>query len=155
MAPLDLRRLFADPWEGEGVLWRPWWLRALPAPATFRFRTEITSGAGDSWEVRDATTLPDGTVRVRTMHCEQLAPDRLRLSAEDMPGGAEIRSHEDGFDFTPYVIRTPVLGPLRVPLRHHDRVRLEKGDAMSDTIELRLLGVRVGRVTMRLRRAPG
>jgi len=69
-----------------------------------------------------------------------------------MPGGAEVRLRGDGFDFSPYLIRTPVLGRLRLPLRHFDAVQLEEDGTMLDTIELRLLGVRLGRVTMRLSR---
>jgi hypothetical protein len=34
----------------------------------------------------------------------------------------------------------------------YDVVRLEDGDTMIDTVELRLLGVLVARVTMRLKR---
>jgi Protein of unknown function (DUF3833) len=149
---LDLREVFAAPWEGEGVLWRPWWLRALPVPSAFTFRSEIRDLRGDEWDVLDTTTFPDGTVQRRVMSCRRLAPDRLVLSAPDMPGGAEVRPRADGFDFTPYVIRTPVLGPLRVPLRHHDRVELQPDGTMLDVIELRFLGLRVGVVTMRMRR---
>lgn len=35
------------------------------------------------------------------MHCEQLAADRWRLTADDMPGGTEGRLRGDGFDFSP------------------------------------------------------
>jgi hypothetical protein len=42
-----------------------------------------------------------------------------------------------------------------LPLRHYDSVKLEDGGTMIDTIELRFLGVVVGRVAMRLMRVPG
>ena len=69
-----------------------------------------------------------------------------------MLGGAQVRLRHDGFDFTPYVIRTPVLGRLRVPLRHHDTVCVTADRTLTDTIEVRLLGLRVATVTMRLGR---
>ena len=150
--PLDLRHLFAQPWAGTALVWRPWWLRWLPAPGLFEFRSEIASSEGDSWDVIDTTTFPDGTVRERRMRARQLAPDRLTLTADDMPGGAVVRPRADGFDFTPYVIRTPLIGPLRLPLRYFDEVHLEDDGTMIDTIELRFLGIRLARVTMRLRR---
>lgn len=151
-APLDLRELFAEPWEGAATLWRPRWQRWLPAPSEFRFRTESLDHANDSWEVLDTITFPDGSIQQRRMHCDQLANGLLRLTADDMPDGAEVCPRQDGFDFTPYVIRTPVLGSLRVRLRHFDRVQLEPDGTLTDTIELRFLRVRVGILTMQLRR---
>lgn len=88
------------------------------------------------------------------MHAQQLAEDRLRVTADDMPGCAMLRSRIDGFEFSPYVIRTRVLGPLRLRPSHYDSVRLEADDTMTDTIELRFLGVVVGRITVRLKRIP-
>src|SRR5215211_6899846 len=105
--PLDLREVFAQPWEGNADVWRPWWLRPLPLPSTFAFRSEILNQTGDRWDVLDTTTSPDGSVRQRRMHCRQVAPDQLRLTADDMPEAAEVHPRSDGFDFAPYVIRTP------------------------------------------------
>jgi hypothetical protein len=153
--PLDLRSVFAEPWSGDARLWRPWWLRWLPIPSRFAFRSEIADVTDSGWEVRDTTTFPNGQVQVRTMRCTPLADGRLRLSAEDMPGGAEVTPRPDGFDFSPYTIKTPVLGPLRVSLRFTDNVRLEPDQTMVDEIEMRYLGVRVGMVRMRLRRTTG
>ncbi len=67
-----------------------------------------------------------------------------------MPGGAEVIARQDGFDFSSYTITTSVLGPLRVPLRFTDSLRLTSLDTMLDKIEMRFLGVLVGRVTIRL-----
>ena len=152
VAPLDLRELFAQAWEGDGELWRPWWLRALPLPTAFRFRSESLNRTPDAWDVLDTMTFPDGRTQQRRMHCERLATGVLRLAAKDMPGGATVHPRSDGFDFAPYVIRQPTLGRLRLPLRHHDTVSLQPDGTMLDTIELRLLGVRVGIVTLHLHR---
>ena len=146
--------MFARPWEGDAIVRRPWWLRPLPGPTEFRFRSEIENVAADSWDVVDTTTFPGGTVQRRRMHARLVSPSCVELSAGDMPGGARVSARSDGFDFTPYVIRTPVFGRVRVPLRHRDTVRLLAEDELLDEIELRLLGIRVGRVSMRLRPAP-
>jgi hypothetical protein len=151
--PFDLRDIFARPWEGDAVVERPPWLRWFPAPHSFRFSTEIANVSGDEWDVIDTVTLPGGSVQRRTMHARQIAPDRVRTTADDMPGGTELRLRDDGFDFTPYVIRTPVLGPLRLPLRYTDSVRLEADGTLVDRIEMRFLGAFVGRITMRLQPA--
>src|SRR5947209_3644230 len=140
--PLDLRQVFARPWAGEAELWQPRWLRLFPAPRQWTFRTEILNDSGNAWYVLDTTTFPNGVIQRRQMHCEVLAPDHLRLTAEDMPGGAGLHPRSGGFDFDPYVIRTRVLGPIRVPLRHFDTVQLQADGTMLDTIELRFLGIR-------------
>jgi len=151
--PLDLRELFAQPWSGSAELWRPWWLRWLPIPSSFRFRSEIVNLTDTGWDVRDTTTFPNGRIQVRTMHCSRIANGRLRLTADDMPGGAEVTPRHDGFDFSPYTIQTPILGPLRVALRFTDSVQLQRDQTMVDTIKLSYLAVHVGTVTMRLQRA--
>lgn len=150
-APLDLREVFAQPWAGPAVLRLSWWLRWLPIPDRFEFRSEILDVSDSGWEVRDISTFPDGRSQVRTMRCETLADGRLRLTAEDMPGGATVTPRPDGFTFSPYTIKMPVLGSLRVALGFSDTVRLQPDATMLDAIEMRYLGVRVGKVTMRLR----
>lgn len=151
---VDLREVFAQPWEGPAEVWRPVWLRLLPLPKSFVFRSEILNESGDSWDVLDTSTFPDGTVQQRRMRCRQIAPDRLELAAGDMPQGAEVHLRSDGFDFAPYVVRTSVLGPLRLSLRAFDTVRIQADGTMLDVIELRFRGIRVARVTMCLRRIP-
>jgi hypothetical protein len=151
---VDLRELFARPWAGSAQLWRPRWLRWLPAPDRFDFRSEIADVTEEGWEVIDTSTFVNGRVEVRRMRCTVLADGRMRLDADDMPGGAIVTPRDDGFDFTPYRIRTPVLGPLRVTLRFTDRVRLTPDATMLDEIELRYLGLLVGRITMRLAPVP-
>lgn len=150
--PLDLREVFARPWAGPATVWYPWWLRWLPLPDRFDFRSEIVDPTDTAWTVRDTSTYPDGGVEVREMHCDLVAPGRMRLSAADMPGGAEVVTSPDGFRFSPYTLRTPVAGRLRVPLRFRDAVRIEPDGTMVDEIEMRFARLVVGRVTMRLRR---
>lgn len=150
---LDLRELFAVPWEGVASLWRPLWARWVPAPSTFRFRTEITNLAEDSWDVIDTTTYPNGRIEQRRMRAHQISPTQISLSADDMPDGAQNHLRPDGFDFEPYLLRTRVLGPVRIPLRFRDQARLtDDGQTLVDRFEMRLLGILVGRVTLRLKR---
>ena len=149
--PLDLREVFARPWAGEATLWRPWWLRWVPLlPTGFGFRTEVTSqGAG--LVVNDTQTFPNGRVWQRTMYCEPTGPNGWRMSAADMPGGAEITVGSDGYSFA-YTIWALVFGPVKVRLKCRDEVRFVDEASLIDTIEMRFLGIHVGTVTMRLRR---
>jgi uncharacterized protein DUF3833 len=150
--PLDLRRVFAQPWEGDGTVSHAWWLRWLRLPNQFRFRSETANVDTESWDVIDTTTFPDGSVQRRVMRARQLDAGRLILAADDMPGGAEVHVRAGGFDFSPYVIRMPVVAGLRLPVRHRDKVRLIGDREMVDTIELSIFGLHVARVTIRLER---
>jgi len=151
--PLDLREVFARPWSGPASLWRPWWLRWLPLAAPAHFRTEIydvhlaeTTGL----TVKDTMTFSNGRVWQRMMTAQLLAPGRWRVSAEDMPRGAEQTVSADGFAFTPFTILAPVLGRVRVPLRCRNEIAFLDPENMVDTSEMRFLGIRVGRMEMRL-----
>jgi hypothetical protein len=151
-AVLDLRDLFSTPWDGTGTLWLPWWLRWVPQERAFSFRSEILEPGVEAWDVLDTMTFPNGSTWPRMMHCRVIADGRLQLSADDMPGGAEITPRHDGFEFSRYLISAPVIGPIRVRLRCRDRVTMSADGNMTDRIELRFLGIRVGLMEMCLAR---
>ena len=155
---LDLRMLFARPWSGDAAIRRPWWLRwlALPVASGFHFHTEISDvdlAETTGLLVHDTTTFPNGRTWRRTMTARLVGPGHWMISAKDMPGGAEQIVTGDGFRFTRYTILTPVLGPIRIPLRCDDEVRLVDARTMTDTIEMRFLGLHVGTVEMVLTQA--
>jgi hypothetical protein len=78
-----------------------------------------------------------------------VAPDRIETTADDMPGGTQVHLEERGFRFRPYLLVVP-LGRLRLRVRCRDRCWLDDDDVLHDKIEMRFLGVRIARITMRL-----
>ncbi len=105
------------------------------------------------WLVHDTTSWIDGRVEHRDGTARLLAPDRVRLTYDDMLGGTEIRLHAEGFSFSTYhmLIAVPVL-PIPVLVRARDNCRWDATTGeLSDTIELQLLGIPVGRLLMRTR----
>jgi hypothetical protein len=127
-------------------------LRWVPLlPTRFEFSTQAVP-RGDGVLVHDTQTFPSGKVWERTMQGELVEPGLWRMTADDMPGGTTITVGSDGYTFTPYRIRVPVLGPLTVTLRCHDEVRFSDDSSLTDTIEFRFLGIPVGTLTMQLRR---
>lgn len=154
-APLDPRELFSRPWAGPVTVVRPRWLRWLPVASSFQFHTEISdvdAAETTGLVVHDTTTFPNGRTWERTMIARLIAPGQWKVSARDMPGGAEQRFSSDGFQFTPYTVLAPVFGPIRLPLRCNDEIRLVGETSMVDTVEMRFLGVHVGTATIRLAR---
>lgn len=157
ITPLRPREFFAGPWSGEGE-WEPRpWLRWLPGPRRFRFHTSTSWVTDQLWFVHDTTTWEDGLVERRDGTACLIAPDRIRLTYDDMLGGTEIQLRADGFTFAPYrmLIASPMmLGPLQVQARDTCRWDPATGE-LHDTIELRLLALPLGCQTIRMRRQSG
>jgi hypothetical protein len=104
------------------------------------------------WLVHDETRWDDGQVDRRDGTARLVGPDRIRFTYDDMPGGTEIHLREDGYDFAPYrmSIALPLL-PFPLVVRCLDSNRLEASGEIVDEIDIYLLGVPLGRQTMRLR----
>jgi hypothetical protein len=147
LTPLRPREFFSHPWAGTGEF--------VPALLTsrlsrrFRFRSECEFLADDHWIVHDTMEFEEGETSPRTMHARLVAPDRIETTAEDMPGGTEVRLEERGFSFRPYVLKVP-FGPLRLRMRFNDRCWLDEAGVLHDEIDIRFMRMPVGRISMRL-----
>jgi hypothetical protein len=76
----------------------------------------------------------------------------LRMTYDDMLGGTEVRLRSDGYGLGPYTMLVAAPGlPLRLPVRCTDSCRLEPDGSLIDSIDLSMLGVRVGRQIMHLK----
>jgi hypothetical protein len=115
----------------------------------FRLTSKATWLSDTIWVVDDCFVFASGRVLRRRMFSELVAPDRVHVTADDMPGGADILLHERGFQFTPY----DALGARReggrvVRLRCVDECTLDDGGFLHDTIKMRFWGFPVA--TMRI-----
>jgi hypothetical protein len=151
--PLSPREFFATPWEGTGE-WQPLGLgRLLPQPRRLRFRSWTTPITDEAWLVHDETTWENGRIDRRDGVATILGPTRLRLTYDDMPGGTHADLREDGFSFAPYRIAVPApILPVMVLVSCRDECVLGTDGELVDSIEIRCLGLALGRLQMRLRR---
>lgn len=117
-----------------------------------RFRSFTTWLTDETWLVHDTTTWEDGRIERRDFLATLIAPDRVRLTGAEMPGGTEIRLAADGFVFSPYLISAvvPIL-PIPVLVRCEDSSRLEPTGELVNTVDISLLGLALGRQLIRLR----
>ena len=152
LTPARPREFFGRPWSGQGE-WRPRpWLSWLPGPRRMRFRSFTTWLTDEVWLVHDTTTWEDGRIERRDFLATLIAPDRIRLTGAEMPGGSEIKLAADGFSFSPYLISAVVpMLPVPVLVRCDDSSRLGPGGELVNTVEVSLLGLALGRQAMRLR----
>jgi hypothetical protein len=144
-------RFFAQTWQGDGELALRGPLARLPGARHFTFRSFTTVVSQDFWIVHDETRWEDGRIELRDGLCRRIDQTTLRMTYDDMLGGTEIRLRPDGYDLGPYTMLVAAPGlPLWFPVRCSDSCRLKPNGSLIDTIELAILGVRIGRQIMHL-----
>lgn len=81
------------------------------------------------------------------MFSELVAPDRIHVTADDMPLGADILLHESGFRFTPYHVVVEHRG-LMIRLRCMDENTIDAAGFVHGRVRMSFYGFPVA--TMRL-----
>jgi hypothetical protein len=146
------RDVLARAWTGEGELvLRPLALGRLFAQR-FGARREATWISDRVWRIDDEASFPGGRVERRAMYCEFLADDRVRLTAGDLPDGADVTLEAGGFRVTDFRVAYPI-GPLPVLVSCRDRSRVEPDGTFVNAIDVRAPGIPIplARVTFRVR----
>ncbi|HEX8075786.1 MAG TPA: DUF998 domain-containing protein [Thermoleophilaceae bacterium] len=152
LVPLRPRDFFAQSWRGEGelLLW-PYslWRRA---GNRFEARREATWISDRVWRVDDVSRFADGREQRRLTFAELVDDDRVRLTAGDLPDGAELVIEDGGYRMVPFRMDFPV-GPLKVPMRVHDISHVEGDGTLVNAFEARALitGLPIARLIFRVR----
>jgi hypothetical protein len=157
LTPLRPREFFALTWSGEGEwIAAPWLRRLARRPRSFTFTTATTWLTDEVWLVHDTLTWANGRAENRSGLARLIAPDRISLRYDDMLGGTDLWLRSDGFTFSPYQIMA-AMPPLPFPLvvGAEDACEWDAASGnLTDTLRLRLFGLPIGRMVMRLRPAP-
>jgi hypothetical protein len=152
LIPLRPRDFLARSWTGEGVLLlRPLFLgRRLARP--FGARRQATWISEGVWRVDDEADFGGGRVQRRVMFCEFVADDHVRITAGDLPDGADVWLEEGGYRTSSFRVNFPI-GPVPVLLRCHDLSYVESDGTFVNAIEARslVLGIPLARVVFRVR----
>lgn len=152
LAPLRPREFFEGAWRGEGelVLWPFFLWRRFPL--RFEARREFTWFSDDAWLMDDVATFRRGWIEHRRRFFHLESPNRIHVSADDVPGGAELLLEEGGYRISPYKLVVPA-GPLRFALRCREEHRLTADGTIVDSMALRWCGLPVAQFTIRARPA--
>jgi hypothetical protein len=138
--PLDIRAFFTGVWRAEGALRPAGWLRWLLPTEQVRAVSRPRWFSEQAWRVEESFEFSGSPAIAREMAVEIVAPDRLRVTAPDMPGGAEILLSKDGFRFTPYVIEIRRFG-RKWRLRCRDESRIRPDGLIENVIRMSLFGL--------------
>ena len=150
MTPLQPRDFFSGTWQGDGELLPHPLLRWFQRRDTIRFSSSTEWLSDTVWIVRDRMEYGSGEVIDRTMFAQLVAPDRIHVTADDMPLGADIHLHERGFRFTPYLAWSEYKG-RRFRLKCFDDNVLDDEGLIHDTIRLYWYGLPVATIRMHIR----
>ncbi len=150
-SPLDAKRFFSGTWSGAGEL-----IPRGPARLALRREDVALLGTGEWLSERivlvcERFEMASGWSFARRMFLEQISPDRMRATADDIPLGATVRLAVDGFAFESFRTWLPYNG-LRFCLRCESEARLEAGGALAGRLRLRWLGLPVADLTLRIDR---
>jgi hypothetical protein len=147
VTPLQPQEFFAGTWTGQGKLTPVWTLRWLLPEEQVRLHSRATWLSETLWLVEEEFELSSGGVIERRMFCRLVARDRVHVTADDMPGGADLQLSERAFVFRPYHLWTPYRG-RRWWLRCTDENRVDDRGTIHDTIDLYFLGLHVARMSL-------
>jgi hypothetical protein len=152
LIPMRPRDFLAHSWTGDGELvLRPFWLGRF-----FRQRCEArresTWISDRVWRIDDEAHFGGGRFERRSMFCEFVADDHVRLTADDLLDGADVWLEEGGWRLSEFRMAWPV-GPMPVIVRCADRSYVKGDGTFVNRIDVYTLGPRipVARVTFRMR----
>lgn len=148
ITPLQPKEFFTGIWKGEGELCPHPLLRWLMPKERIRFSSQSIWLSDTVWVVKERFEFSSGEIIARKMFVEIVDPERLHVTADDMPLGADIILHENGFRFTPYYTWSYYKG-RRWRLRCIDENLADKSGTIHNTIKMFFFGFPVA--TMRLR----
>jgi hypothetical protein len=152
LVPLRPRDFFATEWTGHGeIVLRPFFLGR-------RFTQRVSAHRKSVWltdslfRLEDEAGFGDGRSQRRETYCAFVAEDHVRLTAGDMPDGADVWLEDEGYRTVPFRVAFP-LGPLPLLLRCHDISRVEADGTLVNEFDVRTVGIPVpiARATFRVR----
>ena len=152
LIPMRPREFLARSWNGEGVLvLRPFFLGRLFAQRV-EARRESVWISERVWRIDDEAYFGDGRFERRQMYCEFVSDSHVRLTANDLPDGADVWLEPEGFRLSEFRMAWPV-GPFPLIVRCSDRSFFEPDGTFVNRIDIYSLGIRipVARVTFRMR----
>jgi Protein of unknown function (DUF998) len=152
LVPVRPREFFAQAWSGEGELMlRPFFIGRFFAQR-FSARREATWLSETAFRFDDEASFGAGRSQRRRLYCEFVTEDHVRVTAGDMPDGADAWFEEDGYRVTPFRMAFPI-GPVPVYIRVHDVSYVEPDGTFANIFEARdlVFGIPIARLTFRVR----
>jgi len=147
VTPLQPKEFFRGNWKGEGRLIAHPLLTWLVPEERVHLSSQARWLSDRIWIVNDQLEFSSGRTIDRKMFAELVAPDRIHVTADDMPLGADIFLYEDGFQFTPYLVLAPYRGRT-YRFRCKDKCWVDADGYVWDEIRIHFCGLLVARMEL-------
>jgi hypothetical protein len=152
LIPLRPRDFLARRWGGEGRF-EPWpYVLGGRLSRSFAVTREAIWLSDRIWRFDDVARYPDGRVHARQTYCEFVSDEHVRLTAGDLPDGADVWIEEGGYRISHFRMAFPI-GPVPVRIRVRDVSYVEDDGTFANVFEARspVLGLPLARVVFRVR----
>ena len=139
VTPLQPKEFFTGFWKGEGELIPHPLFRWVMPSEHIKLLSKPVWLSDNVWIVKERFEFSSGDVITRKMFVEIIEKNRLHVSADDMPLGADIILHEKVFRFTPYLIWFRYKG-WRWRLKCIDENLIDDSGAVNDKVRMFFMG---------------
>lgn len=147
ITPIQPKEFFRGQWKGQGKLIAHPLLRWLVPEERIYMSSEACWLSETIWVVKDHFEFSSGRIIERRVFAELIAPDRVHVTADDMPFGADILLSENGFRFTPYLVLATYRGRT-YRVRCKDKCRVDAAGYVWDEISMYFCGLPVARMEL-------
>jgi hypothetical protein len=147
VTPLQIRDFFSGVWTGTGEFRLHSVLRLLVPNQAVRYQGRTTWLSDTLWKATEEFTLSHEGSRNRITYIQIIEDDRLHMTCDDIPGGADILLCESGFRFTPYLFRSPFAG-THITVRCLDEAVLDEQGVLHDRIKMYYGGIRLASMSL-------
>jgi hypothetical protein len=147
ITPLQPQKFFSGLWLGKGEFRVHSVLSWFVPNQQVQYQGRTTALSDTLWMATEEFHLSHAAPTSRTTFISILGPDRLHMTCDDVPGGADILLDESGFHFTPYLFRSPFKGRYLL-VRCIDRARLDESGLLHDEIKMYYAGVHLATMSM-------
>jgi hypothetical protein len=138
--PLQPREFFDGRWIFDRELRYRGLLGYLRPPERFRYTAPGQWVSDRRKEFEDRLEFESGRVLQSRFTAEIVGEDRLHVTCEAMPGGADILLSERGYTYTPYLWLVR-MGPFTIRLRCRDTNVVDEKGVIHDRAEMSWLGL--------------
>ena len=152
VTPLQPRKFFTGVWSGNGELIPSRLVRWVVPIEHIEFVSRPVWLSETVWMVQETFRFSSGSEMARRMFVEIVEPNRLHVTADDMPLGADIILSEQGFRFTPYYVWANHRG-RRWQLRCFDENVIDETGTIHNTIRMFFHGLKVATMYLTVNRS--
>ena len=140
ITPLHPKLVFTGVWRGTGEFRLHSILHWFIPDQQVEYQGTTTWLSDTLWMASEQFQLSQAGPTSRVTYIQIIGSDRLHMTSDDVPGGADILLHERGFSFTPYLFRTPFAGRY-LTVKCFDEALLDEQGVLHDQIKMYYAGI--------------